>query len=130
MRDQVPTRLWAFRRNPRPSSAPNHDPGEEIGFDLLQHRRLLAAPNTPLPPTMPEQVEVEASRWSGSSSSMPWWRGEARGAVARYLGRREEVLVEGSNPAIPPADGPRPAPRLNLLPGNLKTRRGKDLPSR
>ncbi|NQV10421.1 MAG: tRNA (N6-isopentenyl adenosine(37)-C2)-methylthiotransferase MiaB [Cyanobacteria bacterium] len=72
---------------------------EEIGFDQLNTAAYSPRPNTPAanwPGQVSEAVKVERLQELNALVES-----EARRRSGRYLGRREDVLVEGSNPRDP-----------------------------
>jgi tRNA-2-methylthio-N6-dimethylallyladenosine synthase len=72
---------------------------EEIGFDQVNTAAYSPRPNTPAadwPDQLPEAVKVERLRQLNALVEQV-----ARQRSARYLGRLEEVLVEGPNPRDP-----------------------------
>jgi len=119
------------RANSEASFSRHHGPGGGDSARLLKHRR----PNSPRPNTAcrhagQDKVSGRPSRWSGSSSSLPWWRVKPAGASGPLPGPgAARSAGGGSNPAIPPSCGPDRTNRLTFLPRQLK-QAGKDLPSR
>ncbi|MEB3296295.1 MAG: tRNA (N6-isopentenyl adenosine(37)-C2)-methylthiotransferase MiaB [Cyanobacteriota bacterium] len=72
---------------------------EELGFDAVNTAAYSPRPNTPAadwPDQLPETVKVERLQELNALVEQI-----ARQRSARYLGRIEEVLVEGSNPKDP-----------------------------
>jgi tRNA-2-methylthio-N6-dimethylallyladenosine synthase len=72
---------------------------EEIGFDQVNTAAYSPRPNTPAatwPDQLPEDVKVERLRELNALVERV-----ARQRSARYAGRSEQVLVEGSNPKDP-----------------------------
>jgi tRNA-2-methylthio-N6-dimethylallyladenosine synthase len=90
---------------------------EEIGFDQVNTAAYSPRPNTPAadwPDQLPEAVKVERLRQLNALVEQV-----ARQRSARYLGRLEEVLVEGPNPRDP-----------DQLMGRTRTNRLTFFPSR
>ncbi|MGA1302819.1 MAG: tRNA (N6-isopentenyl adenosine(37)-C2)-methylthiotransferase MiaB [Cyanobium sp.] len=72
---------------------------EEIGFDQVNTAAYSPRPNTPAadwPDQLPEAVKVERLRELNALVER-----KARERSARYAGRMEEILVEGTNPKDP-----------------------------
>ena len=89
---------------------------EEIGFDQVNTAAYSPRPNTPAadwPNQLPEDVKVERLRELNALVERV-----ARERSARYAGRLEEVLMEGSNPRDPTqVMGRTRTNRLTFFPG-------------
>ncbi|MFM7269682.1 MAG: TRAM domain-containing protein, partial [Cyanobium sp.] len=118
---------------------------EEIGFDQVNTAAYSPRPGTPAatwPDQLAESVKVERLRELNALVEA-----KARERSARYLGRTEEVLVEGINPrdpgqwmgrtrsnrltffpaAVTPAGGPAPQGIGSLVPVRIDTVRAFSL---
>ena len=89
---------------------------EEIGFDAVNTAAYSPRPNTPAagwPDQLPETVKVERLRELNALVEV-----KARERSARYAGRREQILVEGTNPKDPEQEmGRTRTNRLTFFPG-------------